>query len=138
MVEVAPIPTANVSAPATAGMTAGGTTGGSTTGGGATGGGTTGGGATGGIGATGGGVTGGGITGGGATGSGGKGGGGKGGGNPGVPAESRKMDKRAVPSTVKAAHASKSDLLYSDPQNPNILKHPNSVKEVTFCLVSSS
>ena len=128
MVEVAPIPTANVSAPATAGMTAGGTTGGSTTGVGATGGSTTGGWVTCGAGATGGGVTGGG----------GKGGGGKGGGNPGVAADIRKMDNRAVPSTVKAAHASKSDLLYSDPQNPNILKHPNSVKEVTFCLVSSS
>ena len=126
MVEVAPTPTANVSAPAATGMTvssapkatAGGTTGGSTTGGGATGG----------VGATGGGATGGG----------GKGGGGKGGGTPGVAADIRKMESRAVPSTVNAAHASKSDLLYSDPQNPNILKHPNSVKEVTFCLVLSS
>ena len=131
LVEVAPTSTANVSAPAATGMTvstapkatAGGTTGGSTTGGGATGG----------VGATGGG-----INGGGATGGGGKGGGGKGGGTPGVAADIRKMDNRAAPSTVNAAHASKSDLLYSDPQNPNILKHPNSVKEVTFCLVLSS
>ena len=126
MVEVAPTPTANVSASAATGMTvssapkatADGTTGGNTTGGGATGG----------VGATGGGATGGG----------GKGGGGKGGGTPGVAADIRKMESRAVPSTVNAAHASKSDLLYSDPQNPNILKHPNSVKEVTFCLVLSS